>query len=60
VDRIKNALEVYYLEKGRYPDTGEGLEAVVAAGLLREGDLHDGKGMSYRYERREGRYFLKH
>jgi len=60
VDRIKNALEVYYLEKGRYPDTGEGLGAVVAAGLLREGDLSYGKGMSYRYESREGRYFLKH
>jgi hypothetical protein len=60
VDRIKNALTVYYLEKGQYPETRDGLGALVAAGLLSRGDLFYGKGMPYQYERREGRYFLKH
>ncbi len=60
VDRIKNALELYHLEKGQYPDTGQGLQALVAAGLLGKGDLFYGKGMSYQYERRDGHYLLKH
>jgi hypothetical protein len=60
VDRIKNALEIFYLEKGHYPDTREGLHAVVSAGLLSPGDLVYGKGIPYRYELRDGRYVLKH
>jgi hypothetical protein len=57
LDRIKNALEIYYLEKGDYPDT---LEKLVSVQLLRKKDLFYGKGISYQYEVRNGRYFLKH
>jgi hypothetical protein len=55
--RIQEALEIYYLEKGQYPDR---LEAVVTAGLLDPVDLFYRKGISYRYERNEGQYLLKH
>jgi hypothetical protein len=57
LDRIKNALEIYYLEKGGYPDH---LEELVSAQLLRKNDLFYRKGISYQYEVRNGRYFLKH
>jgi hypothetical protein len=55
--RIQEALEIYYLEKGQYPDH---LEAVVTAGLLDPVDLFYRKGISYRYERKDGQYLLKH
>jgi hypothetical protein len=57
LDRIKNALEIYYLEKGRYPSQ---LEELVSDQLLRRSDLFYRKGVSYQYELRDGRYFLKH
>jgi general secretion pathway protein G len=34
LDRARSAVELYKLEKGRYPTTDEGLGALVAAGLL--------------------------
>jgi len=57
LDRIKNALEIYYLEKGRYPSQ---LEELVSDQLLRRNDLFYRKGVSYQYELRDGKYFLKH
>ena len=57
LDRIKNALEIYYLEKGSYPDH---LEELVSAQLLRNSDLFYHKGLSYQYELKDGKYLLKH
>ncbi len=57
LDRVKNALELYYLEKGQYPSR---LEELVSAKLLREGDLFYRKGASYQYELKDGKYLLKH
>ena len=55
--RVQEALEIYYLEKGQYPDR---LDAVVTAGLLDPVDLFYRKGISYGYERKDGQYLLKH
>jgi len=57
LDRIKNALEIYYLEKGSYPNH---LEELVSVQLLRKGDLFYHRGISYQYELRDGKYLLKH
>jgi hypothetical protein len=57
LDRIKNALEIYYLEKGQYPPR---LEELVAAELLRKSDLIYRRGASYQYELKDGKYLLKH
>lgn len=57
LDRIQNALEVYYLEKGRYP---QHLEELVSSRLLNQEDLYYQKGMIYQYELKNGKYLLKH
>ena len=57
LDRIKNALELYYLEKGRYPNR---LEDLVSVQLLRKSDLFYQQGVSYQYELKDGKYYLKH
>ncbi len=57
LDRVKNALEIYYLEKGQYPSH---IEELVSARLLKKSDLFYRKGVSYRYELKDGKYFLKH
>jgi hypothetical protein len=57
LDRIKNALEIYYLENGQYPSR---LEELISAKLLQKSDLFYRKGVSYQYELKEGKYFLKH
>ena len=57
IQRIKNALEIYYFEKGNYPNR---LEELIAAGLLQERDLFYRAGASYKYELKDGKYFLKH
>jgi hypothetical protein len=57
LDRIKNALEIYYLEKGQYPSH---LEELISTKLLRKSDLFYRKGVSYQYELKDGKYFLKH
>ncbi len=57
VQRIKDALEVYYLESGKYPDR---LEELVSARLLRKDDLYYRKGIAYQYELKGGKYYLKH
>jgi hypothetical protein len=57
LDRIKNALDIYYLEKGSYPNH---LEELVSAQLLRKNDLFYRTGISYQYELKDGKYFLKH
>jgi hypothetical protein len=55
--QIKNALEVYYLEKGQYPNR---LDELVSTRLLRQDDLFYRKGISYQYELKDGKYILKH
>ena len=57
LDRIKNALDIFYLEKGAYPQK---LEELVTAQLLQKHDLFYRKGVSYQYELKEGKYILKH
>jgi hypothetical protein len=57
VHQIKNALEVYYLEKGQYPNR---LDELVSARLLRRDDLFYRQGISYQYELKDGKYILKH
>ncbi|MEW6376514.1 MAG: DUF4388 domain-containing protein [Thermodesulfobacteriota bacterium] len=57
LDRIKNALEIFYLEKGKYPNQ---LEELTSAQLLRKSDLFYRKGAPYQYELKDGKYFLKH
>ena len=57
LDRIKNGLEIYYLEKGQYPSR---LEELISAKLLQKSDLFYRKGVSYQYELKDGKYFLKH
>ena len=57
LDRIKNALEVYFLEKGQYPSH---LEELVTTKLLNKSDLYYRKGASYQYELKDGKYLLKH
>jgi hypothetical protein len=57
LDRIKNALDIYYLEKGNYPNQ---LEELVSAQLLQKSDLFYQKGISYQYELIGDKYFLKH
>jgi len=57
LDRIRNALEIYCLEKGRYPFR---LEDLVSVQLLRKSDLFYQKGVSYQYELKDGKYYLKH
>jgi hypothetical protein len=57
LDRIKNALEVYYLEQGEYPSH---LEELVSTRLLQKSDLFYRKGVSYQYELKDGKYFLKY
>jgi hypothetical protein len=57
LDRIKNALEIYYMEKGSYPNQ---LEELVSAQLLQKNALFYRKGISYQYELKGEKYFLKH
>jgi hypothetical protein len=57
LDRIKNALEIYYLEKGQYPSR---LEELISVKLLKKNDLFYRKGVAYQYELKDGKYFLKH
>ncbi len=57
LDRIKNALEIYCLEKGQYPSR---LEELVVARLLNKNDLFYRKGASYQYDLKDGKYSLKH
>jgi len=55
--RIKNALEIYFLERGQYPSR---LEELITAKLLQKSDLFYRKGASYQYELKDGKYLLKH
>jgi hypothetical protein len=55
--QIKNALELFYLEKGQYPNR---LEDLVSARLIRRSDLFYRNGISYQYELKDGKYILKH
>jgi hypothetical protein len=56
IQRIRNALEIYYLEKKKYP---ERLDELLSARLLQEADLFYQKGAPYQYELKNGKYFLK-
>src|SRR3972149_6202578 len=55
--RIKNALEICFLERGQYPSR---LEELITAKLLQKSDLFYRKGASYQYELKDGKYLLKH
>jgi hypothetical protein len=57
IQRIKNALEIYYMEQGKYPDR---IEELVSTRLLQKDDLYYRKGVAYQYELKEGKYYLKH
>jgi len=57
LQRIKNALEIYHMEYGRYPDR---IEDLLSARLLEKNDLRYRKGVAYQYELKEGKYYLKH
>jgi hypothetical protein len=57
LQRIKNALEIYYVENGKYPDR---IEELISARLLQKNDLYYRKGVSYQYELKDGKYYLKH
>ncbi len=57
LQRIKNALEIYYLEQGKYPDR---IEELVSTRLLQKDDLYYRKGVAYQFELKEGKYYLKH
>jgi hypothetical protein len=57
LQRIKNALEIYHMEHGKYPDR---IEELLSARLLQKDDLYYRKGVAYQYELKEGRYYLKH
>ena len=48
---------VKIVEKGTYPGR---LEELIAAGLLLKKDLFYHPGVPYKYELRDGKYFLKH
>ncbi len=45
---LENCLDLYKVDKGRYPSTEEGLQAVVAAGKCKAG-LRDPWGRDYVY-----------
>jgi general secretion pathway protein G len=45
---VENCLDLYKVDKGRYPSTEEGLQAVVAAGKCKAG-LKDPWGHDYVY-----------
>jgi len=55
--KVQHAIEIYFLERGTYPAR---LEELVTAKLLDGDDLFYRKGISYQYERKDGRYSLKH
>jgi hypothetical protein len=55
--RIKDALEIYYMENGKYPDR---IEELISSHLIGKDDLYYRKGVSYQYELKDGRYYLKH
>lgn len=57
LERIKKALEIYYLEKGQYPSH---LEDLVPEKLVQKKDLFYRKGVPFQYELKDGKYFLKH
>jgi hypothetical protein len=57
MDRVKNALMIYYLEKGSYPPQ---LLELVSAKLLEPGDLFHRQGVPYQYGLREEKYFLSY
>ena len=57
MDRIKRALDIYYLEKGIYPSR---LEDLISAKLLRKDDLMDPPRLSFPFEVKDGKYILKH
>jgi general secretion pathway protein G len=45
---IRTSLQTYFLRKGRYPDTGAGLQALVDAQII-DKMPHDGWGHDYVY-----------
>ncbi|MCK5008891.1 MAG: DUF4388 domain-containing protein [Deltaproteobacteria bacterium] len=53
--KIKNALQIYFWEKGEYPDD---LKELVSAKILFDKETRNGKGGNYYYRSEGGSYFL--
>ena len=53
--KVKNALQIYLWENGRYP---ENLKALVNARILNRGEIKDSKGDMYYYKSEGGSYKL--
>ncbi len=50
LDNAKNAVEIYKLEKGRYPTTQEGLNLLISGGYLKSMPLDRwGRPLNYRF-----------
>ena len=56
MNRIKDALEIYSFENGSYPSR---LEELVKVKLVDKKDLSYRKGVSFKYELKDGKYVLK-
>ena len=53
--KIKNALQVYYWEQGRYPAA---LDALVDSGLLQNAETEDSAGNPFSYRSDKSTYTL--
>jgi len=56
LERLKNALEIYFYENGKYPNR---LEELVQTRLVNREDLFYLKGIPYQYELKDGKYLIK-
>jgi hypothetical protein len=53
--KVKNALQVYYWEQGKYPAT---LDALVESGLLQKAETEDSAGNPFSYQSHQSTYTL--
>jgi hypothetical protein len=51
--KVKNGLQIYFWEKGNYPDD---LKELVSAKLLHREEIKDGRGKMYYYESKGNSY----
>jgi hypothetical protein len=55
-EKVKNGLKVYFWENGRYP---EELKDLVAAHILRQNEITNGRGALFSYRSNGSTYFLE-